>query len=392
MKQTKNLIVFTVTTLFFTACQKDTRLSQNSPDESAEVNTKSHYNENAGSGDGQPAGHVYTLSNQVSGNKVMDFRRADDGSLTFVAAYETGGNGTGTGLGNQGAIILADKNEIILAVNAGSNSISSFKVKNNGLRLLSTVHSGGERPVSITQHDEVVFVLNAGGNGNISGFRLNGAGKLIPVSNSTKPLSSTNAGAAQISFVRDGRTIAITEKATNTITTYTVNEWGIPGMMHTITSANPTPFGFAVGDNGNIFVSEAAGGAAGASTVSSYRINNDGSISLINGPVATTQSAACWVVLTHNGKFAYTTNTASNTLSTFNVNPIAGNISLRSPVSATTGIGPIDAALNNNSKYLYILNSGSHSISVFAVAGDGGLNSAQTVLGLPIGANGLAAE
>ena len=163
-------------------------------------------------------------------------------------------------------------------------------------------------------------------------------------------------------------------------------------MMHTITSANPTPFGFAVGDNGNIFVSEAAGGAAGASTVSSYRINNDGSISLINGPVATTQSAACWVVLTHNGKFAYTTNTASNTLSTFNVNPIAGNISLRSPVSATTGIGPIDAALNNNSKYLYILNSGSHSISVFAVAGDGGLNSAQTVLGLPIGANGLAAE
>ena len=247
------------------------------------------------------------------------------------------------------------------------------------------------RPVSIAQHDDLVFVLNAGGNGNISGFHLSENGTLQPIANSTKPLSSNASGAAQVSFVNDGEVLVITEKATNKIITYTVNENGIPGMMHSITSANTTPFGFAVGKEENIFVSEAAGGAPGASTLSSYTVNENGSIALSHGPVGANQSAACWVVITNNGKYAYTTNTASNNLTTFNVNN-NGNISVNTAISATTQMGPIDAALSKNSKYLYILNSGTHSISVYSVASNGGLSSVQTVAGLPTGANGLAAR
>jgi 6-phosphogluconolactonase (cycloisomerase 2 family) len=381
MKQTKNLIALGIISLLLAACEKDAHFT---------LTGKNGSPKHGGSNEPGP-GHVYTLSNQANGNKVLHYRRAADGMLTWMASYSTGGDGTGGGLGNQGAVVLGDEGNVLLAVNAGSNSISSFNVDNYGLHLRSTVHSGGERPVSITRHDHLVFVLNAGGDGNISGFSLGYGGKLYPIPHSARPLSAINAGAAQIEFINDGKVLAITEKATNKITTYTVNEGGIPGAMHTLTSANPTPFGFAPGRNGNIFVSEAAGGAPGASTLSSYHINNNGAIALIDGPVGANQSAACWVVITNNGKYAYTTNTASDNLTTFNVNN-SGDISVNTAISATTPAGPIDAALSNNSKFLYVLNSGGNSISAFAVGNNGSLSSIQTVPGLPAGATGLAAK
>ncbi len=338
-------------------------------------------------------GFVYTLSNQAQSNAVIAYRRSVNGTLTYTASFSTGGNGSGGGLGNQGAIVLNDEGDALLAVNAGSNTISSFRVNGNGnLSLKSTVSSGGITPVSITVHEDVVYVLNAGGTGNISGFRLSENKRLTPISNSTKPLSSSSAGAAQVSFVRNGRVLVITEKATNKIITYTVNEWGVPGAMHSITSASPTPFGFAPGRFGNIYVSEAVGGAANASNVSSYHIGWNGAISLSEGPVPTGQSAACWVVLTDNGRFIYTTNTGSNNLSSYSVHQYTGNINLLQSVASTSGIGPIDADLSDNSKYLYVLNGAGKSISVYSVGNNGGLTSLQTVTGLPMGANGLAAD
>ena len=390
MKHLKKVTFFVVTVLMLAACQKDTEVVPG---------TNSANTDGIKSGNGSDDEtsrnanrHVYTLNNQVSSNAVMDYKRSSDGTLTFSAAYPTGGTGTGGGLGNQGAVILDEEEDRLLAVNPGSNSISSFKVTGNGLNLKSTVSSGGMRPVSITQHDNIVYVLNAGGDGNISGFKLGNNDKLTPIENTTRPLSSTTAGAAQISFVNDGRVLVITEKATNKIITYTVNEWGIPGSMHSITSSTATPFGFEAGRNGNIFVSEAAGGAAGASKLSSYHVGYNGSISLLSGSVGANQSAACWVAITDNGKYAYTTNTASNNLSNFNINNYNGAISVNTAVAAVTDMGPIDAALSNNSKYLYILNGVSHSIGVYAVANDGSLTAVQTVTGLPAGANGLSAR
>ncbi len=393
MKHLKKIAAFAVTVFSLTACQKESKLLSENPALQEEPVSASNRNNNEEESEGGGK-HVYTLSNQTTGNVVMEFNRASNGTLTFNAAYPTGGTGTGGGLGNQGAVILSEGEDdnVLLAVNPGSNSVSSFKITGNGLQLKSTVSSGGMRPVSITQHDDIVYVLNAGGMGNISGFKLGENNKLTAIANSTRPLSSTASGAAQISFVNEGKVVAITEKATNKIITYTINESGTPGAMHSITSANPTPFGFAVGNNGNIFVSEAVGGAAGASTLSSYHINNNGTITLAAGPVGANQSAACWVVITNNGKYAYTTNTASNNLSTFNINTGTGSISVNTAISATTGMGPIDAALSNNSKYLYILNSGSHTVGVYAVANNGGLSAVQTVTGLPAGANGLAAK
>jgi 6-phosphogluconolactonase len=132
--------------------------------------------------EGSEVGHVYTMSNLTSGNAVLDYIRDNSGKLTFSAAYPTGGNGTGGGLGNQGALALADENEGLFVVNAASNTISSFNIKSDGLTLKSTVNSGGLRPISITEYDGIVYVLNIGGNGNIAGFKYDD-GILKPIAN-----------------------------------------------------------------------------------------------------------------------------------------------------------------------------------------------------------------
>ena len=239
----------------------------------------------------------------------------------------------------------------------------------------------------------IVYVLNSGGSGNISGFRIHSDGKLHPIANSTRPLSSASAGPAQVSFVAGGNAVAITEKATNKIITYTINEQGIPGIMHFLTSAHPTPFGFAVGKNGIIYVSEAAGGAPNVSTVSSYYIGSNGMISLVVGPVSAGQTAACWVVVTNNGKYVYATNTGSNTVSSFSTNH-EGSLTVLNSVAAMTGMNsaPIDAALSNNSKFLYVLNSGNESIGAYSVENDGSLHTIEITSGLPDGAAGLASK
>jgi 6-phosphogluconolactonase len=388
MMHTRKLTGAALALLLLAACQKEQRSSADNT--GVEESTSSAA---TGARANEGAGHVYTLSNQAGGNQVLSYKVAANGQLSFSEACSTGGNGTGGGLGNQEAVVLTKDKEMVLAVNAGSNSISSLKVTGNGLRLRSTVNSGGVRPVSIAVHDDLVYVLNAGGNGSISGFRLLNNGRLQPIPHSTRPLSvAATTAPAQISFVLGGRVLVITEKATNTITTYKVNALGIPGAMHTITSASPTPFGFAKGRLGVVFVSEAVGGAAGASVLSSYRVTPNGEISLVQGSVGAGQSAACWVVITSDGKFAYATNTASNNLSTFNINVFSGAISVSQAISATTPAGPIDAALTGNSKFLYVLNSGDNSISAFKVGSSGSLSNVQTLTGIPAGATGLAAD
>lgn len=368
MIQTKHWVAIVFVGLLFSACKKNDH----------------------GHGNDKLRGHVFTLSNQTKANQVLDFERATDGTLMFARSYSTGGTGTGGGLGSQGAIALTE-NGVLLAVNAGSNTISSLKVTDNGAYLKSEVNSCGEMPVSLTQYGHLVFALNAGGAGNISGFALDNEGKLYPIPNSTRPLSADSVGPAQVSFVNDGKVLVITEKASNKITTYTVNNLGIPGAMHSINAANTTPFGFAPGKNGFIYVSEAAGGAPSASTVSSYHISNDGMITLTDGPVGAGQTAACWVVVDKNSRYAYATNTGSNNISSFGINNM-GDVSVSAAIAATSDMTPIDAALSFNSKYLYVLNAVGKTITAYTTNENGTLNQIQSVGSIPAGATGLAAR
>jgi 6-phosphogluconolactonase len=174
------------------------------------------------------SGNVYALSNSPAGNAVIAFDRAADGTLSPAGSVASGGVGTGGGLGSQGAVILAQGGGWLYAVNAGSNSISSFAVRRNGLELVDTEPSGGDRPTSLTYSDGTLYVLNAGTPNSISGFAVD-KGEIQPIFGSTRPLSDAQTNPAQVEFAPDGDVLVVTERLTNLITTYVVGPGGVAG-------------------------------------------------------------------------------------------------------------------------------------------------------------------
>src|SRR5256712_3082402 len=296
-------------------------------------------------------GAVYALTNQAGANAVAMYARAADGGLTWIGSVATGGNGAGSGLGSQGALALSDDAQWLLAVNAGSNDVSAFRVAAGGLSLTSRVASGGLRPISLTVHGDILYVLNAGGDGNISGFHIDNAGSLTAIAGSTRPLSGAAAGPAEVSFSPDGRLVIVSEKATSRLDVYAVGVDGVASAPITTASAGGTPFGFAFGHRDELFVSEAAGSA------SSYVIAGNGTLTAASGAVLTHQGAPCWAGGTKDGKFGYTANAQGGSISGFAV-ANDGSISLIDPDgrTAVVGGGNIDLALSGNSPYLYQLN------------------------------------
>jgi 6-phosphogluconolactonase len=323
------------------------------------------------------AGAVYVLSNRAAGhggNAVLVFPRAADGSLSAPARFKTGGDGTGAGLGSQGAVIL--HGDRLFAVNAGSDEITSFSVSSNGLTLtkIKTVSSRGTMPISLSVSGSYLYVLNAGGDGNISGFVGARSGKLRPIPHSTRPLSASGVGPAQVSFADAGDVLVVTEKNTNSIDTYSVDgDTGLATGPTTTASSGATPFGFAHrGDR--IVVSEANGGAPGASTVSSYRLDPGDTPSVVTASLANGQSAACWVEIVRHTRYAYVTNTGSATITGLRMRK-DDTIALLDPsgVTATTGAAPSDVAATAGSDYLYSRDGGALSISAFGIESDGSL-------------------
>ncbi|HTY60315.1 MAG TPA: beta-propeller fold lactonase family protein, partial [Bacteroidota bacterium] len=255
--------------------------------------------------EGGGRGEVYTLSNESGGNSVLRFFRSASGALDPAGSFATGGKGTGSGLASQGAIFRGER--YIYAVNGGSNDISVLAEDGGRLRIVSRIPSGGTQPVSLTVQGDLLFVLNAGGSGNIAGFRGAERGVLSPLPGSTKSLSGPATQPAEVAFSPDGRALVVTEKATNTIDTYEVRGYGgISGPL-VQNSAGHTPYGFAFSRQGRLVVSEVEDKAPGGSTLSSYRLVHDGALKIISGKVPDGQTAACWVAITDDGKFAYTT-------------------------------------------------------------------------------------
>jgi 6-phosphogluconolactonase len=325
-------------------------------------------------------GAVFTETN-ASANAVQVYQQAGDGTLSPGSSYLTGGAGTGaTGLGSQGALAL-DRGWL-LAVNAGSNDVSAFRVRGNQLVLVNRVPSGGTTPNSVTIRGGVAYVLNSGGAGNITGFRLGRHG-LAPLSSATQPLSSATAGAVQVSFTPRGDQLVVSEKGANTIDTYPVDRWGRAGAGTAHASAGAAPFGFAFGKRDSLLVTE-----AGASALTSYQLDPFKTItaSLLNG-----QGAACWAASTSDGRLVYTANAATDSISAYSV---AGNgaLSLVTPGGATAqlaaGTHPLDEAISHD-RFLYVNGGNSGTVNAFKINGDGSLTSLGSIGGLPAGFGGL---
>lgn len=338
------------------------------------------------------AATLYTETNAATGNGVQVYVASADGNPTLSAEVPTGGRGTGAGLGSQGALAVSGDRRFLFAVNAGSNEISSFRIGSAGeLTLLGNVGSSGSEPVSLTTRGNLLYVLDAGGTGNIAGFRVNWDGRLQAIPGSTQPLSSTGAGGAQIGFDREGERLVVTEKATNRIDVYTLRH-GVAGPPQVHASHGQTPFGFAFDRRDDLLVSEAFGGQPGASALSSYDFD-DGRLMLTSGSVPTQQTAACWVVTARGGRFAYVTNTGSGTVTGYAV-AREGSLSLLNSdgVTGISGGRPTDAITDRDGDALYVLSPSISAIVSFRVHLDGSLARLGVAPGVAGSAAGLVSQ
>jgi 6-phosphogluconolactonase len=339
-------------------------------------------------------GAVYTMTNDAAGNAVLQYDRFADGSLQFSASYDTGGQGTGAGLGNQGGVVLSDDGRWLLVVNAGSNDVSVFAVRNSGLNLTDTEYSGGLQPISVAIHGDLVYVVNAGDD-SISALWLDNTGDLSPLPGSSVPLSGNGVAPAQIGFSPDGRFVLVTEKATNTIAVFPLDRDGYAGPGVFNASSGMTPFAFDFGKRDLLIVSEVFGGAEDAGAVSSYRLHRNGWLETIAPSVPNTETAPCWLVVTRGGRFAFTTNTPDDSLSAYEIE-FDGGLSLVDADGRTgepgTGTNPLDMDLSDDGRHLYTLNIGNGTISTFRVGPHGSLTETSTLSGVPSGVNGLAAR
>jgi 6-phosphogluconolactonase (cycloisomerase 2 family) len=342
---------------------------------------------------------VFTMTNAASGNAVLAFHRNSDGTGGGGESYATGGLGSGAGLGSQGALTLTGDGRFLLVVNPGSNDLSSFAVDGLKLKLLARVPSGGTLPVSVASHGDVVYVLNAGAPNNVTGLRIASDGSLSPIADSARALSAPQTAPAQVGFAPNGLSLVVTEKATNVIDSFRVGPDGgllDPGMHNA--SSGVTPFGFDFSRSGRLIVSEAFGAAPGATAVSSYALRREAAqvaLDTVSASVASGQTAACWLVATSDGRYAYAANTPNGTISGFRVDG-DGALSLLDPSGVTANPGPgarpTDMALDAHSRSLFVLVGGSSAIREYEVAEDGSLSDGPVIGSVPRGTVGLAAR
>jgi 6-phosphogluconolactonase len=342
----------------------------------------------AAAGERAVVGAAYSISNAASGNQLVVYGRSADGSLSAAGAVSAGGLGTGGGLASQGAVTVTDDGRTVLAVNPGSNSVAAFSVEPDGPRLLNTAPSGGIRPVSVAVHKHLVYVLNKDNAAlaTVSGFTL-GKDGLAPITGSTRLLHAGATDAAQVRFSPSGGVLVVTGRSSQRIDTFRVDGDGLLSDLKSFDVApGATPFGFDFDNKGHLLVSLA--GVGGSSGAASYDLAADGSVSTITSPLETGQRAACWLVASKDGRFAFVANAASSSVSTFAVSP-AGELIFERAITIA-GMTALDLALSENGRYLYVLASGSHGIVTFEVGNDGTLTHVDTEADVPVAAAGIA--
>ena len=225
-------------------------------------------------------GAVYTMTNGLLSNEVVAFGVNPGGQLAHIGNFATGGAGSTEFDGGEGLdpLISADsiivtEDEYLICVNAGSDTISSFRIEEDfGLTLVSTINSGGVGPNSLAYSNGRVFVSNIdrdgfalgdssvtrgepNDEGNITGFNINANGILSPIPGSTVDLDNRP---ADVGFSADGTRLIVTSitagsaalpgpDAANSVAVFGVDGFGaITGMLG---SATGTQVGNTAGRN-----------------------------------------------------------------------------------------------------------------------------------------------
>lgn len=321
-------------------------------------------------------GRVYVNDNTAGVNTVAGFAQHANGTLTPLpgSPFAIGGAGLGSSFGAQGAIQFALGGHYLLAVDAGSNQISVARVHSDGslTPVGSPVSSGGAEPTSVAVHGRLVYVANTDdSNPSYSGFTLGLDGSLTPLANSTVALPA-GSQPGDVLFNGDGTRLIGTRVGTSEIDSFVVGRDGqltaAPGSPFPAQAAGPFGSDFSPIDPTHLYVSNAHAGA-GAGSVSAFRDGRNGILTSIgSSPFADQQTAPCWVDITPDGRFLFTVNTGSSTVSSYAIND-NGTLSLHgsTPFKSGTHVGAFDIRISPDGRFAYVVLSGAKQVVAFSV-------------------------
>ncbi|KAI9808400.1 MAG: hypothetical protein M1826_004176 [Phylliscum demangeonii] len=348
---------------------------------------------------------IYILSNDLDSNAVVAFKINKDGTLSDGSVTATGGkgshgfdsqtnsSGTPDSLGSQDSInILGRDGQHLLAVNAGSNTVTLFEIDARDATKLVMVGKPtdtlGDFPnsVAVSQRLQQACVANSGPRAGIACFRITRHG-LVPLENQLErvfdlqqsiPLQLLNAGVSHTFFTQDSTALITTVRGdanhTDFISVYPVLANGRVSTHDVRTSPNGTLllFGTAVipgtrdprtGSSTYVIADPTFG--AGVFRISA-RTGAVTTVALTNIP---NQNGTCWAVYSTRTHSVFVADALGNTL--VEIDPATGAVLL--DLRTTTGDnGSIDLIAPPNG-FVYALNpltdQPAGAISVFDTTG-----------------------
>ena len=300
------------------------------------------------------AGALFAMTNAPD-NEVIAFSRGADGKLTQAGKYSTGGRGQGVDFDTQGGLRLNADRTFLYAVNPADDKITVFSVKGAQLSKVQTVY-GGDQPLSITLHGDYAYALTGSvASTGIMGFKIAADGKLSPLTNKTIATSTPIGVPGDVEFSPDGKTLVVTNKVGSTLDVFAVNN----GMasetpMTTIASSGQRPFAATFNNGSYLYVIESGLPSIKNAALSTYRLNGGSAPSLtaVTKSERNEQTDGCWVVVTHDQKYAYTANFVSGTISSYSL-ASNGTAALIKGDAAQEGdmSQPVDLALSGDGKF-----------------------------------------
>lgn len=269
-------------------------------------------------------------------------------------------------------------NKNVLIANAGDGTVSSLRVQDDlSLELVNVVEAGDIKPNGIASYGELVYVVSMGkkvedpSEGNIKGYKIDENGYLTPIPDSVRDLTGRP---ASVEFTPDGKYLLVVEITTGVVHSYAVGSDGLLSDEPVSSIDSPLApdgrfFALPIGtklisgqdDNNILLVTETRfidsehnfnpvsaehkerypflplfEGQAGS--VTSYNIDANGQLSIISPDVIAGssywdgQQAVCWVTTSQDGKYAWTTNPLTSSISTYQVNE-DGSIELKEEIA-----------------------------------------------------------
>ena len=368
----------------------------------------------------------YALSNAGGYSMIGEFGtgRTGTGDLEIPALQKDPSHPLANGddpLISSESIASVHNGKMAVVVNPGDATVALMNVADGGaLELVNTVAASDLFPISLASHGDYVAAASVGAdnmNGSITLYRING-GKPEVIDGARRDL---RARPSTIAFSSDGEHVIVNELVTGKIKVFAVEGGTLSAEpVSQIDSPRDSqdrfqaiPVGFVVsGDGGDdlVLMSEARfltpefGLRPGngevvlsplyswqTSSISTYRLTDDGQISLVLGDVLTGASveggelANCWVALSPDGKTLWAVNALSSSISSFRIrdNGTAALINHRAYKHSDETLFFSDINVNAAGDRLYQLIGNKGEVMVFDISDNGDMTPIHTLAGLP---------